>query len=468
MVIRPIILCGGSGTRLWPLSREDYPKQFIDLLDGESLIQSTMNRVKNLGTPLFVTNEAYRFLLKEETRQLPDSVILLEPKSRNTAAAIACACFLPTLENDDVLVFLPADHYLPDIEKFQNHIKVLANQLQDNQIGLLGIKPNYPSTAYGYIKADIHSIPEGGCYRVLAFIEKPDVKTAHQFLSNGLYFWNAGIFIGKKKAFIQAFKECAPDILSQANVAMLDLTKDLPFVRPDGQKFEEINNISVDYAVMERYQDLRILPFEGVWSDVGTWSSYAELLAKDEHHNIVKGDIHLHNCSNSMVISKHRKVLGVGIQDLTVVDTKDALLVASTDQLDQLKVALKGLADSGLSDLLHAGLRVYRPWGWYETIEDGANYKVKIIQVNPGASLSLQSHQYRSEHWVVVKGIAKVTNGNNVLILNENESTFIHAGEKHRLENTTQGVLQIIEVQVGGYLGEDDIIRYDDKYGRNS
>ncbi len=474
--IKPIVLCGGSGSRLWPLSRESFPKQFASLINGQSLLGATIQRIKSFDVPIFVTNENYRFLVQELIRQeynFPSSdcgFILLESAARNTAAAMASAALIAGTEPSDLLLFLPSDHYVPDTELFLKTIQSGVLAAEAGYIVTFGIQPNYPSTAYGYIqKGTLLDYKDDNsliAHAVERFVEKPSVDIAQEMLFSGNFLWNAGIFLCKASVLIEALSKYAPDILKSCSEAMQLANYDGNFIRPDRDKFLECRSESIDYAVIEHFEKLAVVPFKGSWSDVGNWNAVAALAPQDEFGNRIIGQGVTSDARNTYINAPHRPVVALGTADLLIVDTPDAFLVASVDKAEEVKDVVARLKKNQISQAV-THRRVARPWGWYDSIETGDRFQVKHILVKPGASLSLQMHHHRAEHWIVVKGIAKVTNGENVFLLEENQSTYIPIGVKHRLENPGQADLQMIEVQSGAYLGEDDIVRFDDTYGRN-
>lgn len=470
--IRPVILCGGSGTRLWPVSRESLPKQFVPLIGEQSLLDLTLERVNSLLPPICIANEEHRFLVAsalEKQAPYPENpVIILEPAGRNTAAAMAAAAYFPTLSNDEILLFLPADHYVPDIAKFIVTISAGISAAENGYLVTFGVQPSFPNTAYGYIEAGkpIFYLGEGiASYQVQKFLEKPDAAKAQELFLSGNYFWNSGIFLCKAKNLIAALNESSPDINEQIQKSMQQLKIDGIFVRPDPELFLACRSESIDYAVMEHYSRVAVTPFNGVWSDVGSWNAVAKLSESDEAGNGVHGAAYLFESKNTYIHAGQRLVVGLGLQDMLVVDTPDAVLVAHMSLAEQIKNVVKNLKNENINQAT-AHQKVYRPWGWYESITLGEKYKVKRLSVNPGAALSLQLHHHRSEHWVVVSGEAQVTNGNQTMFLSQNQSTYIPIGEIHRLENPGTVPLEIIEVQLGDYLGEDDIIRLEDQYFR--
>jgi mannose-1-phosphate guanylyltransferase / mannose-6-phosphate isomerase len=474
--IKPVILCGGSGTRLWPLSRETFPKQFVPLIDGKSLLDLTISRVKQLASPIFITNEEHRFFVQDLLNQesifsnYDDALILLEPASRNTAAAMAGAALIPSIPPSDLLLFLPSDHFVPDVEAFIATIQFGVAAAQSGYIVTFGVQPSFPSTAYGYIQkgSELDDLTTFGSstYAVERFVEKPPLPKAQEMLLSGKYLWNAGIFLCQASVLIDALSKHAPDILKSCQKAMKGAMFDDTFIRPDKESFLACRSESIDYAVMEHFKKVAVVPFKGAWSDVGSWNVVAALSPSDELGNRINGQGVISHARNTYINAPHRPVVALGTSDLVIVDTPDAVLVASVDRVEQVKDVVAQLKKDGASQaVMHR--RVARPWGWYDSIDMGERFQVKRIVVKPGASLSLQMHHHRAEHWILVKGTAKVTNGENVFLLEENQSTYIPIGVKHRLENPGITDLEMIEVQSGAYIGEDDIIRFEDAYGRN-
>ncbi len=471
--ITPIILCGGSGTRLWPLSRESFPKQFAPLINGKSLLRLTIDRVKQLGSLICVTNEEHRFfvqdLLSHDFQLVNSSAsILLEPAGRNTAAAMASSALMPGVSPSDLLLFLPSDHFVPDIDAFVSTIDAGVAAANAGFIVTFGVQPSFPSTAYGYIQRgnslDLIS-GEINTYAVKRFEEKPPLAKAQEMLLSGNYLWNAGIFLCKASVLIEALSKHAPDILISCQKAMRGALVDGDFIRPDKVSFLACRSESIDYSVMEHFEKVAVVPFKGVWSDVGSWNAVAALSPPDESGNRICGQGVISHASNTYINAPHRPVVALGTANLVIVDTPDAVLVASIDKIEMVKDVVASLKRAGQAQAV-THRKVARPWGWYDSIDTGERFQVKRIAVKPGASLSLQMHHHRAEHWIVVKGTAKVTNGDQVFLLEENQSTYIPVGAKHRLENPGKTDLEMIEVQSGNYLGEDDIVRFEDAYGR--
>jgi mannose-1-phosphate guanylyltransferase/mannose-6-phosphate isomerase len=463
--IRPVILCGGSGTRLWPLSREALPKQFAPLVGGKSLLQATLERVSELGSVLCVANQEHRFFVKEAMQQAAvDGEQLLEPMGRNTAAAMACAAL--TAPDDELLLFLPADHFIPDSAGFLATVRAGISSARSGYIVTFGVAPTFPSTAYGYIQRNT-GLSDGHAFSVKRFVEKPKADLAQQLLLSGDHFWNAGIFLCTAATLKAALSAHAPDILASCSAAMAGAKRDGNFIRPDNEAFLGCRSESIDFAVMEHFEHVAVVPFAGIWSDVGSWNAVADLTPADSQGNRVVGKAMLLDASDTYINASSRPVVAIGTEGLLIVDTADALLVVAKEHVEQVKKAVE-LAKAQHWPQAVTHRRVARPWGWYDSVDTGERFQVKRIGVNPGASLSLQMHHHRAEHWIVVKGTAEVTNGDKVLLVAENESTYIPLGVKHRLRNPGKTLLEIIEVQSGSYLGEDDIVRFEDTYGRTS
>jgi mannose-1-phosphate guanylyltransferase / mannose-6-phosphate isomerase len=474
--IKPIILCGGSGTRLWPISRKSFPKQFVPLINGQSLLALTIERVKKLGSPVCVANEEHRFFVQDLLIQslICDRTsgvnILLEPAGRNTAAAMASTAMMPGIAATDLLLFLPSDHFIPDIDGFVETMQSGVVAAKAGYMVTFGVQPSFPSAAYGYIQqsACLKDLSVGlePAYAVERFVEKPQLEKAQEMVLSGDYLWNAGIFLCQASVLIDALLNHAPDILQSCQDAMHTAEIDGAFVRPNKVAFLGCRSESIDYAVMEHFEKVAVVPFKGSWSDVGSWNAVAKFSPTDEAGNRINGQGLAVRSSNTYINSPHRLVVTLGTSDLVIVDTPDAVLVASTEKLEQVKEVVAQLKKDGASQaVMHR--RVARPWGWYDSIDISERFQVKRIAVKPGASLSLQMHHHRAEHWIVVKGTAKVTNGEEVFLLKENQSTYIPNGTKHRLENPGKTDLEMIEVQSGDYLGEDDIVRFEDTYGRS-
>lgn len=479
--VTPVILCGGSGSRLWPLSRSGFPKQFLSLTGDESLFQQAAKRQASLGSTdiavaktIIVTGEEHRFLASEQLREVGVELgaALLEPTGRNTAPAMTLAA-LAALEQgqDPVLVVTPADQTIKDEESFKRSIQVAVREASEGSIVILGITPGSAETGYGYIQAE----PAGpsSAATVKRFVEKPDAATAEQYLADGDYFWNAGMFVLKASVWIDALKQFRADIFESVDRAwvarMTDSSLAALFIRPGEAEFSDVDSESIDYAVMEHCPKsrfpIKMVALDAGWSDLGAWDAVWNTLPKDEFGNAQQGDVLAIDSQNALVHATGRLVSLVGVKNLIVVETPDAVLVADKERSQEVKSIVSKLMEQERSEhALHR--KVLRPWGWYDSIDEGSRFKVKRIQVKPGASLSLQKHHHRAEHWIVVKGTAEVTNGEKVFTLGENQSTYIPLGEVHRLANPGAIALEIIEVQSGSYLGEDDIVRFEDTYGR--
>ena len=463
-MITPVIMAGGSGTRLWPLSRAGYPKQFLALNGRKTMLQQTVERLSDLPTSESITicNEEHRFFVAEQMREI-DSLgkIILEPMVRNTAPAIALAAFAEQ-KNDPLLLVLAADHVIADQRAFTDSVMRAVPLAEAGKLVTFGIDPSEPNTGYGYIQV---GAGRQGAYEVSSFKEKPDADTASRYVAEGGYYWNSGMFLFKASKYLTELSDHSFDIYAACERAMIKVSSDLDFIRIDADAFSECPEDSVDYAVMEKTRDAVVVPMDAGWNDIGTWSSLWDVTEKDEAGNAVLGDAMLLDTRNSLVRADDKLVALVGIDDLVVVSTKDAILVAQMSSAENAKRIASELKQQGRSEWeLHR--EVYRPWGKYDSIDKGAGYQVKRITVNPGAKLSVQMHHHRAEHWVVVSGTARVTNGEKTFLLPENESTYIPIGAIHALENPGKVPLEIIEIQTGSYLGEDDIVRIKDLYGR--
>ncbi|WP_017734458.1 mannose-1-phosphate guanylyltransferase/mannose-6-phosphate isomerase [Pseudomonas sp. CBZ-4] len=465
----PVIMAGGSGTRLWPLSRQLNPKQFLPLVDADlTMLQATIKRLDGLehGLPRLICNEHHRFLAAEQLRQLglEDANIILEPVGRNTAPAIALAALQALSEQTDpIMLVLAADHLIQDVQAFQESITAALLLAESGKLVTFAIAPTSPETGYGYLQL---GAPVGaGGFKVSRFVEKPDLNTAKSYLSQGDYFWNSGMFMFRASRYIQELEKFHPEIVSVCRGALAGGQQDMHFTRVDGTLFATSPDVSIDYAVMEKTADAVMVPLNAGWSDIGSWSALWEAGEKNAQGNLFKGDVLSENTTGSYVHATHRLVTTVGVQDLIIVETKDAVLVAHKDQVQEVKKIVDQLKAGGRQEQVNHR-EVYRPWGVYDSIDSGERYQVKRITVKPGEKLSVQMHHHRAEHWVVVSGTARVTNGEKTYLVTENQSTFIPIGQVHALENPGMIPLELIEVQSGSYLGEDDIVRFEDIYGR--
>lgn len=489
--IFPVILCGGSGTRLWPLSRSGFPKQFLVLSgDGSSrsLFQQAIERIQSvrsaevtLGNTVIVTNEEHRFLALDQLRELKSesnnfaATFLLEPAGRNTAPALTLAAlFAQDLGNDPILVVTPADQTATNSAAFAKALRSSIEIAKNGAIAILGITPTAPETGYGYIKvkSDSAGTQVDGLV-VERFVEKPNEATAKQYLEEGGYFWNGGIFVLRASVWLAALKEFRPDIFGATETAWVgkaeDHSEDANFIRPDRETFKSIASESIDYAVIEKCPGsqfpIKMVELDAGWNDLGAWDAVWQVGKQDQEGNVTSGDALLTNSKNSLIHASSRLVSAVGVENLIIVETADAVLVADRKNSQDVKNIVNQL-ESQKREEKNLHRKVSRPWGWYDSVDEGERFKVKRIQVKPGASLSLQMHHHRAEHWIVVKGTAEITNGDQVFLLTENQSTYIPQGQTHRLVNPGKTPLEIIEVQSGGYLGEDDIVRLEDTYGR--
>lgn len=462
--IYPVILSGGSGTRLWPLSREHFPKQLLCLSGNETLLQQTVSRLHGLdeaANPLLVCNEEHRFLVAEQIRQLACTPleIILEPAGRNTCpAATLAALALTRIDRDALMLLMPADHSIKDVFVFQAAIRSAVELAEQGYLVTFGIVPSTPETGYGYIR-------KGEGARVARFVEKPDAATAARYVASGDYLWNSGMFLMKAAHWLEELERHDPDILAACRAAYVSGAKDGEFYRLAKEPFLACRSDSIDYAVMEKTDRAAVVPLDAGWSDVGAWSSLWQMSDRDAAGNVLRGDIVAHDTRDSLIVSQHRLVAAVGLDDIIVIETPDAVLVAKRDRAQDVKEIVSRLKSQKRSEhLMHR--RVYRPWGWYEGMDHGERFQVKRLMVKPGAAISLQLHHHRAEHWVVVKGTARVTRDNDSFVMTENESTYIPIGTRHRLENPGTIPLEIVEVQSGSYLGEDDIVRFADNYNR--
>jgi mannose-1-phosphate guanylyltransferase / mannose-6-phosphate isomerase len=464
--LQPVLLSGGSGTRLWPLSREAYPKQFLPLTSDYTMVQDTWLRVAPLSdrAPIIVANEEHRFLVAEQLRQLgaPEPAIVLEPVGRNTAPAIAAAALQAMAGGEDpLLLVLPSDHVVANAEGFRRAVQAAAGAAEAGALITFGIVPNAPETGFGYIQ----STAAEGLSKVLRFVEKPDAETAQSYLDAGGYYWNSGMFLFRASRFLEELEKFRPEIVKAVRAAFAGAKHDGDFVRLDKEAFAACPSDSIDYAVMEKTSDAMVLPVDIGWNDVGSWSALWDVAERDGDGNAHHGDVIAIDSRNSYAYAQ-RLIALVGVDDVVVVETDDAILVARKDRVQEVKQVVARLKNDKRSQaIMHR--KVYRPWGAYDSIDMGERFQVKRITVKPGAALSLQMHHHRAEHWIVVSGTAKVTRGEDTLLLSENQSTYIPLGVTHRLENPGKLPLELIEVQSGSYLGEDDIVRFEDVYGRS-
>jgi mannose-1-phosphate guanylyltransferase/mannose-6-phosphate isomerase len=466
----PVILTGGAGSRLWPVSREFYPKPLLPIFGEKTLLQDTatrLNSISTAGNPVYVCNEEHRFLVAEQARALgkESDAILLEPEGRNTAPALTIAAlYLVDKEPDAMMVAMPADHVIPDQESFAAAVEQGGKLAERGYLVTFGVVADKAETGYGYIHRG-DEIEESGVFQVDRFVEKPDANTAQGYIDAGDYYWNAGIFLLRANRWLQEMEKYQPEMLKACKQAMDNSSRDSDFVRVDKQAFLSSPSDSIDYAVMEKTDRAAVVPLKTAWSDVGSWSSVWEISEQDEEGNVSRGDVLTHETKNSLFMAENRCIAGVGLEDMIVVETADAVLVADKNRCQDVKAIVGKLKEFDREEhRFHR--RVYRPWGDYEGIDHGTRYQVKRLTVKPGAQLSLQMHHHRAEHWIVVSGTAKITRGEDVFLLSENESTYISIGMNHRLENPGSIPLEIIEVQSGSYLGEDDIVRFEDAYNR--
>ncbi|MBU2411501.1 MAG: mannose-1-phosphate guanylyltransferase/mannose-6-phosphate isomerase [Gammaproteobacteria bacterium] len=465
MKIIPVILSGGVGSRLWPLSREHFPKQCLPLTDKEySLLQQTMLRTLSLevADPIVVCNEDHRFLIAQQLQSIgvKKSSIVLEPKGRNTAPAIALAALeaLRSQSGDALMLVLPADHVIRDIAAFETTIKQAVELAKQDALVTFGVQPTRPETGYGYIRS-------GDNFSVVEFVEKPNLEKAQAYLDSGEYLWNSGMFLFRAKAFLDELATHRDDIFQAVNLAYQQRTEDLDFVRIDAELFSQCPEESIDFAVMEPTKKAKVVPYAGDWSDIGAWDALYDYADKDADNNVLLGDVMAEGSSHCLIRSESRLVAAVGVSDLVIVETADAVLVMDKNNAQDVKKIVKRIKAEGREEHMYH-TTVHRPWGTYQTVDLGGRHQVKRIMVKPGEKLSVQMHHHRAEHWVVVSGTAKVQNGDREILLTENESTYIPVGVVHALENPGKIPLELVEVQSGSYLGEDDIVRFSDRYGR--
>jgi mannose-1-phosphate guanylyltransferase/mannose-6-phosphate isomerase len=473
-VIVPVLLAGGSGTRLWPLSRELHPKQFMRLAGDDSLLEQTFLRLREIpgaGAPLVMAREEHRFLVAEHARRVgaTDVRILLEPVARNTAPAIAVAALeaMSRHGGEALLLVLPSDHVITDTTAFARTVQSAVPAASAGKLATFGIIPQAPETGYGYIKVSDRAGAEiaPGVFELECFVEKPDRDTAGRYLKEGGYYWNSGMFLFRADTYLTELERYAPEIAARARAAHAAAREDVDFLRVDPEAFRACRSDSIDYAVMEKTRDAVVVPMQAGWSDLGSWGSVADIGAADAQGNVVQGDVLAEDTEDSYIRSEGRLVVTLGLRNQVVIETKDAVLVADRARAQDVKKIVQRLEAAQRSEVREHRL-VYRPWGFYEDLAVGPRYRVKHILVKPGGRLSLQMHRHRAEHWVVVSGTARVTCGEKEFLLDEDQSTYIPIGEKHRLENAGEIPLELIEVQTGEYVGEDDIVRFEDVYGR--
>lgn len=466
--ITPVILCGGSGERLWPLSRKSYPKQFLSLIGKGSLFQQAITRVGNENLPLVITSDIYRFIVRQQLLELGISKaeVIVEPEGKNTGPAIlAAATHLASNDPNSIMLVMPSDHYIPDVQAFNDMVKEAASNLQKGQIVCFGVTPDRPETGYGYIRIGDEN---GAVKPVIAFLEKPNSETAEAFIRDGGYLWNAGIFVMRAGDLLDIALEIQPLMFEVAKKAVLNGAKDLDFLRLDAAVWRGMPDDSFDYAFMEKSKIIGCLAFNGKWSDLGNWQAVGDLHETDEYGNIFNGPAYQIDSKNTLLWAgkKSQVLTGIGLNNIMVISMGDAVLVADRKRSQEVKAMVSKLRISGINQAIEHE-RENRPWGWFETIAKSESFHAKILHVYAGGRLSLQSHMHRSEHWVVVKGIATVVCGEREFRLLSNEGTYIHVGTKHQLRNDSDEELEVIEVQTGSYFGEDDITRYDDFYGRS-
>ncbi len=469
-MIFPVILCGGSGTRLWPLSRRDVPKQYLPLVNKKTMFQNALERLKGveeIGPPVVVCNEVHRFMVVEQLHEIgiKPHVIILEPVGKNTAPAIAVSAFYMNKSGEDHLfLVLPADHHIENIDAFQKALAEGLPMARQDYLVTFGIVPTFPATGYGYIEKGL-PVGETRAYHIGQFVEKPDFPMAQQYIVSKNFLWNSGMFMFKAGAYLEELDKFSPEIFKHSQKAAGLAKQDLDFLRLDESSFKACPGDSIDYAVMEKTRKGVVVALDAGWSDVGSWEAIWDIREKDSHGNVIEGDVVICDVKDSYIQAESRLFTGIGLEGFVVVETSDALMIAPKNRVQDVKAIVETLGKNNRHETIHHN-RVYRPWGSYETIELSERFQVKKIIVKPGAKLSLQKHFHRAEHWVVVKGTAKITRGTENVILTEDQSTYIPLGTEHRLENPGKIPLELIEVQTGSYLGEDDIVRFEDKYGR--
>lgn len=462
MKIKPVIIAGGTGTRLWPLSRQLYPKQFIKLFDGLSLLQQTVIRNQLFGTPSIIVGEEHRFIAAEQLREIDVKAdLIIEPIAKNTAPCSIIAALLAEKDKLETVLLLPADHYISEEEKYVNILNQAINHV--HTITTIGIKPTHAHTGYGYIK--INESVAANVYQVEKFIEKPDREIAENYLKDGKYLWNSGIFIYNVKFFLEQAYIINETLFKHSQAALLNATRDLDFIRLNNDYYSLITPISIDYALMEHISNIVVIEASFLWNDLGNWNSLWEISKKNKDNNFLEGDIITEDVKNSYIMSSNKLTSVVGVSNIIIINTEDALLVANKSESEKVKHIVNKLLEKNRREAVEH-TKIFRPWGYFQTIDMGDLYKVKKITVHPGQKLSLQYHHHRAEHWVVMKGIAEVNIGHDVKILLENDSIYIPKGMKHRITNIGEIDLKLIEVQTGHYLGEEDIVRLQDTYGR--
>ncbi|HAU68139.1 MAG TPA: mannose-1-phosphate guanylyltransferase/mannose-6-phosphate isomerase [Gammaproteobacteria bacterium] len=463
----PVILSGGSGTRLWPYSRSAYPKQFLPLVSERTMLQETVLRFNESDTPIVVCNEEHRFMVAEQLRSIDVQAnsIILEPVGRNTAPAIALAALRVLQKEDQLLIVLPADHIIPDLDAFLAAVSTAESAAMQGDLVTFGVVPTYAETGYGYLKAGDARVGSSEVFSVDQFLEKPNVKNASKYIECGDYFWNSGMFLFKASRYIEELQKHAPEMVAACRAALELATDDLDFVRVDKSSFEACPSDSIDYAVMEKTDRAVMVPLDAGWNDVGSWASLWSASEKDENGNSIKGDVIAEDTTDCYIQGESKLIATVGLESVVVVQTDDTILVATKDKVHNVKQIVERLKQMDRPETMFHR-KVFRPWGYYDSIDYGERFQVKRLMVKPGAKLSVQMHHHRAEHWVVVSGTAEVRNGDNIMMLNENESTYIPIGVTHSLANPGTLPLEIIEVQSGSYLGEDDIVRFEDVYGR--
>ncbi|MFM9884851.1 MAG: mannose-1-phosphate guanylyltransferase/mannose-6-phosphate isomerase [Burkholderiales bacterium] len=470
-MLYPVILSGGSGSRLWPLSRTLLPKQFLPLVSDKTMLQETVLRVgrnPDIERPIIVCNVEHRFLVAEQLRESNVSAhsIMLEPEGRNTAPAVAVAALAAVVKDPNaILLVLPADHLIADVKAFAADIERARSLAESGRLVTFGVRPDHPATGYGYIRRGVAHDAVAGSYKVAQFVEKPNASKAAEFVSSGEFYWNSGMFVLPARRYLEELENCRPDIFAASKESFERAARDLDFCRLDADAFKRCPSDSIDYAVMEKTSHASVVAASFDWNDIGSWSSLWETGAKDGAGNVKRGDVYLDGASDCYVRSESRLIAAVGVKDLVIVETDDAILVAHKDAAQNVKNTVESLKANKREEHI-AHKRVYRPWGYYESIDDGARFQVKRIMVKPGHKLSLQMHHHRAEHWIVVSGTARVTRDKEEILLTENQSTYIPLGATHRLENPGKLPLHLIEVQSGSYLGEDDIVRFVDDYKR--